>query len=190
MDYLNKTCFLALLCGAFLISCTESVTPPSVDESTSEKQRLLSQWWVYDSIVVDGESFFNADTVMNPGRSLSSGIGGHRSELFRRQFRYLEDQMYQLRWQNRGNYALGAHLEPNDQPNSGYWRLNAAEDTIIHNEFTWTETRYAFEVSHDQLIRRHIRYMSLPSNEYGNTISADWEAGEYVLFEEYFSRKE
>ncbi len=139
--------------------------------------------WQYTSISVDGYDFLFASNNLEPGE-YKDALGGERAELARRHIKYFEDGTYQLQWADRGDYSLGTEGDPNWQPSFGYYQLNEAGDSLIHNKGLPYETFYLLSIDGKQMLRTSQRYMSENSTEYG---SRDlWRRGNIVEFTEVF----
>ncbi len=184
-----KYALLALLLCFTFVSCEESVDAPRYTVDQTDVEALLTSTWKYKALYVDGEYFIAADSVMNPAKGDLNRFGGARAYLFRREIQYREDGHYQLLWEDRGQYALGTHGDPNDQPNFGSWRIDesSAQHRLIHNAFTDQETVYTIELTDTSFVCSHIRYMSRSSSECG-AVQAYWDADSYVHYVEHFVR--
>lgn len=161
--------------------CADDPAPlPDIDSGLTEEELQLSRTWQYNFINADTEEeFVYATSQMEPSKNRNTA-GGNRSDLFRRRIRYFTDGTYQLQWSERGDYSLGTEGDPNWQPSYGYWELNGNQ--LIHNKGLPYETTYTVNVTQDEFIRTHNRYMSVPFSNNGQVI---WSRGEYVTYIEY-----
>ena len=174
----------ALPVPLLLSGCNEFPTVPDPLEGFSETEQMLLGTWSYRSVIVKEEEFVWATSEMEPG-NVKATLGGERAELFRRKVNYSTEKTYQLQWIDRGNYELGTSGEPNWQPKFGSWYLNAAQDSLIHNGGTTSETAYAINFSLGTFSRTSVRYMSTDLYFNGSYL---WREGEWVEFTEVFQR--
>ena len=163
-----------------LWACNQEPTDlPRIQDHLTLEENLLVGTWVYTDVVVDDQFKPFASPVMefNGNRG---GVGGNRADLFRRKINYSADGTYQLQWVERGDYDLGTEGDPNWQPNFGSWTIR--NDSLIHNQGQFYETKYRFNVSEIVFTRTSDRYMSEPDHNDG------WSAGDTVIFIENFER--
>lgn len=179
MENYSKVAMLLLI---MLFACQDDPESlPDVNSSQSIQEQLLSTRWVYERVVARGTDYFFANGRMELGNNRNA-LGGNRADLVRRQIQYDENGTYQLKWAERGDYALGTEGEANWQPDFGSWELRG--DTLVHNSNFFYETKYVISLDDISFSRTSFRLM-VEANQ-----GAQWTRGEVVQQTEVFKRME
>ncbi len=172
--------------AALLVISCEPDEPPTIPNYNGEASRMVGTWR-YDSLVIKGQGFVLADAEMIPGLS-QAAMRGLRAELSRRLVNYMPNGTYELVWDDRGDYQLGVDTMQSWQPNYGYWQLDDASMSLIHNNTQYYQTNYDIKLlDANTLVRSHFRRMAANSSKYGP--ASLWAKNEMVIYTEYFSKE-
>lgn len=172
--------YLAL--ALIVVACGTNPEPlPDFNAELTDQEKLLVGTWQYEQVVANGVQFRLATYEMELSQD-KNNAGGNRSELKKRRIHYSSDGTYQLRWVERGDYALGTEGEPNWQPNFGYWQI--VDDSLYHNRGTTYKKSYAILIVSNTLERSTLRFMTQ------RNLGANWDQGDTVPQTEYFIKIE
>ena len=160
-----------------ITGCEVSDVQPKYEHLT-DIESMLAREWRYDRIEINGDIYRAATEQME----IVTFDVSLRDHLIRRKIAYLETKTYQLKWVDRGEYMLGTDGQPNWQPSYGAWSFNAVGDSLFHNKGTAYEVGYKISLSEREFTRTSERYMSIS----GPT----WNAGDEVLFIEFFTAED
>ena len=153
-------------------ACDQEGPSLPVYPGLTPEESLIARDWRYRDLMINGDTLNVIVSDFEP----SGGIDDWLHVKFR-WFRYATNKSYEF----RGGTIGGDAQSPNYQPTFGYWKVNEAGDSLIHNEYESYKTKYFIVHISDTLFIREYERIVMETSD-----SLKWPLGDTVVYREVF----
>ncbi len=145
------------------------------------EETLVGRDWRYRDLIIAGDTLNRIVVNFEP----DPGFDDFQFIKFR-WFRYMTNKTYEFRHDTQwlGLTIGGDDQSPNYQPAFGYWKVNDSGDTLIHNEWEASKTKYFIVHLSDTLFIREYERIVMETSD-----SLRWPLGDTVTYREVFVPK-